>query len=68
MSNMNTDYEIPVSKNTVDKMMETLIKENERLIKENQTLTEKLNQGEQNQDGETSLNEMDKTIQKYLNL
>lgn len=62
---MNTNYEIPVSKNTVDKMMETLIKENERLSKENQALTEKLNQTTQGQ-GEQKDLEMEKAIEKYL--
>ena len=40
------DYEIPVSKNTVDKMVETLIRENERLELENRQLKEKLGEGQ----------------------
>lgn len=42
----STDYEIPVSKNTVDKMVETMLKENERLERENQELKKQLGEGE----------------------
>lgn len=66
MSSMKTDYEIPVSKNTVDKMMENLIKENERLSRENQELTEKLNQTGGGQEGQESPDEMAKAIGRYM--
>lgn len=61
------DYEIPVSKNTVDKMVDTLIRENERLELENRQLKEKLGEGQSTaSDPEEEYRKMQEEISKYL--
>ncbi len=64
-ANSNTNYEIPVAKNTVDKMMDMLIKENERLEKENQKLKEKMG-GSDLQSGLDTAEAMQKAIASYM--
>lgn len=67
MSKMDTDYAIPISKNTVDRMMETLISENERLSKENKALSEKLEQADSGQDPAGSSKDIAEAIERLLN-
>ena len=61
------DYTFPVSKTTVDEMIEPLVRENKRLSQENQRLGEQL----EKQDGTTAdpqnaAEEILKTMEKYL--
>lgn len=63
------DYDIPVSKNTVDKMVETMIRENERLERENRQLKEKLGEGQaESTDSDEETRKMQEDIGKYLGL
>ncbi len=64
-ANSNTNYEIPVAKNTVDKVMDMLIKENERLEKENQELKEKMG-GADRQPGLDNAEALQKAIASYM--
>lgn len=61
------NYTIPVAKETVDTMIETLTRENKRLSEENQKLRDKLQKEENGQqDPGQAAAEMDALINRYL--
>lgn len=66
MKKEEASYTIPVSKESVDGMISTLIRENNRLSEENQRLREMQEGSTADADREKEADEMSKMIDRYM--